>query len=1051
MPPANPYAQRAAATAAATRGKENGPQLVEMGPQSQRRLTLKGRTHLMQQSSHKKKQKGDQQTLFGERAFDPKEDCAICKARHIGYAEPHRGHHKLCWNNKRTKGFSEATLSLEQEAKRLKQHFTTPLTEEEKCSGKHSTKEAGLVFFAPRVVPAVPKKTTTTTTTKLSTAVMTDNSLSGPSLCMAVTELVKDTNFVELHKDSRAPLAMLALAKVVAEKIMLDKTVDIGCHFNGLTMTVPANPRMEPQYHSIVGQKLLYVDWKRMYGLDIPCTKCDRGVLKNDRTNFSKNRVLFPMFGLDGAPMWCMVMSLTCPCCRWRVNANSCEVLCNLPAYARMAYPVDTKYALNKHSHIGRSATDVMDLLMPTYGNGDLCSRLLHNSINRAYIERVENYYSYYIVMEKEGTGSIMPYLEKDGQFIRAYPPLGDAIRDAHDEACSNTYAPWGISDHDRHTREIQSVACRLVFAQDHTHEVTKNYFQKKRLGATASWDVATETGEVASAVLVPSTKTEDFAHAAAALTRRKTFDPAAMCSDTWPVKKDFWELLFRDKNRDKKLEGRLGLFHFVQRITKTLKKKHVDHFVAINALLHCIYECQSADYENLLRALKEGTLSTKHTDEDIADLRASKVFRQRCDKHLRKVMRQPHVMCSMLDDWFHQFKCTASEDSRPARGRYDPFNGETLFSSETKEAIKNAKVNAAHLQDPLPLHQMCLVIQPSPNSQHQLPECISRRGESSLESFHLMLAHFGNCGMRTSLADNLNLTGTARHNLAIRQKIRLVTLTLQNPERKKTPAAFESVASCYNHSELNHVNKLALAVGVSGKDVPFKRTEMLPADNGERFFSEHLDWMRATKPKFDILSRCLCDKCDTTLMGDRSEENSRQHSPQQIQQTNVMLANDEMNATTVTTHSDTMTTKNSEEKQIATTVNNPSTERPTQQPLPLRRVHQPMQPQPQPQPQQLFHYHHHQQHHAHQNHQHPLAIGYTPTMPQFSPWVMMPNPFSMPTQAAAFCCSRHRHWHNTVGRRGRPPHDDHCQQMRRRLSVKPEKNRNDNPSWRAI
>jgi len=213
-------------------------------------------------------------------------------------------------------------------------------------------------------------------------------------------------------------------------------------------------------------------------------------------------------------------------------------------------------------------------------------------------------------------------------------------------------------------------------------------------------------------------------------------------------------------------------------------------------------------------------------------------------------------------------------------------------------------------------------------------------------------------------LADNLNLTGTARYNLAIRQKIRL---TLQNTQRKNIPAAFESMVSYYNHSELNHVNKLALAVGVSGKDVPLKQTKMLPTDNGERFFSEHLDWMRATKPKFDILSRCLCDTCDTASISVRPEESSPQHSPQKIQQTNTILANDEMNTTT---HNNTMTTKNSEEKQIATTINNPSTERPTQQPLPLPRVHQPIQPQPQPQPQsqQFVHYHHHQQYHAHQN-----------------------------------------------------------------------------------
>ena len=29
-------------------------------------------------------------------------------------------------------------------------------------------------------------------------------------------------------------------------------------------------------------------------------------------------------------------------------------------------------------------------------------------------------------------------------------------------------------------------------------------------------------------------------------------------------------------------IEGRLGLFHYIQRTTKTLKKNHTDHFTAV-------------------------------------------------------------------------------------------------------------------------------------------------------------------------------------------------------------------------------------------------------------------------------------------------------------------------------------------------------------------------------------------------------------------------------------------------------------------------------------
>jgi len=219
-------------------------------------------------------------------------------------------------------------------------------------------------------------------------------------------------------------------------------------------------------------------------------------------------------------------------------------------------------------------------------------------------------------------------------------------------------------------------------------------------------------------------------------------------------------------------------LFHCTQRVTKTLKKQHADHFIAVNGLLNCMCHCNVDDHEKLLKALTERTLSTKHSEEEVREMRGTKAFRQRHDRCLQKEMRPPHMMCGMLDDWFDRFKCSASEGSRHARGRREPLAGAILFAGETKEAIRLAKANAKHLQDPLPLEQMCFVIQPNPNATHQLKECMSRRGESSLESFHSMLACFGNCGRRSSLIGNLNLTGTARHNLSMRHKLRLTSLT---------------------------------------------------------------------------------------------------------------------------------------------------------------------------------------------------------------------------------------------------------------------------------
>jgi len=177
---------------------------------------------------------------------------------------------------------------------------------------------------------------------------------------------------------------------------------------------------------------------------------------------------------------------------------------------------------------------------MMTYGNGELCSWLLYTSINRLYLERVENYYSY---AKANQQASVVPYFEKDGEYIKAYPPLGDGIQDTDLWSgfvkCQHTVED--IRSWSPHAWDSGSRSCSHIISQDHTHEVTKNYFQKKRLGAMALWDVATETGEIAAAVLVPSTKTIHLLHAAKQLSRQINFLQSAVYSKFWPVKNTTW------------------------------------------------------------------------------------------------------------------------------------------------------------------------------------------------------------------------------------------------------------------------------------------------------------------------------------------------------------------------------------------------------------------------------------------------------------------------------------------------------------------------------
>jgi hypothetical protein len=377
-----------------------------MGPQSQFRLSMEKRTHHMQASNagyRKKKKVGDTQvTLFGREAFDPLKHCEVCKGR-IGGRNPHRRHHPLCYNNRRTKGVtSQATLESLQVEKKLAKLFAAPLKENEKGSLKHLTKDNLNKFFAPRnnaknksSVPEIPSPVVYPVL----------ESLSDSQFSQLVVNKLKDESFAREHSNNRAPLAMIAAASVIVENIIRpDKGSSIKRYFHGITMIIPhVMDCTDPFYHSISGQKLLLVDWKKMLGVDVVCPKCKQCHLKNDRTNFSKNKVLFPIFGLDGPPSWAMVMSMQCPSCKIRFSANDSTILCRLPAYASSFYPVDTRYALaNKNCHLSRSATDIFDSILPTYGNADLCSRLLYKAINRAYLERAASYFS--LVAECRGS-----------------------------------------------------------------------------------------------------------------------------------------------------------------------------------------------------------------------------------------------------------------------------------------------------------------------------------------------------------------------------------------------------------------------------------------------------------------------------------------------------------------------------------------------------------------------------------------------------------------------------------------------------------------------
>ena len=86
----------------------------------------------------------------------------------------------------------------------------------------------------------------------------------------------------------------------------------------------------------------------------------------------------------------------------------------------------------------------------------------------------------------------------------------------------------------------------------------------------------------------------EDLAH-------RKKFKPAVHFYDTYPDNEDLWSLHFNET------KGRLDVFHFVQRISDTLRPTHCKFREALHALSACIYQKNEDDVAAVKRALMDG------------------------------------------------------------------------------------------------------------------------------------------------------------------------------------------------------------------------------------------------------------------------------------------------------------------------------------------------------------------------------------------------------------------------------------------------------------
>ena len=407
------------------------------------------------------------------------------------------------------------------------------------------------------------------------------------------------------------------------------------------------NCLLEPYqpYSSIVGTKFYFLRWELQDPtIDLKCTKkdCLRSLVHN-RFDLSKNGSMTPLLCCADRPGWVVSMRYCCNTCGHTVSAKDGELLCQLPHWMQASYPVRPQYATTKQFHLSNHASDLLERLMLTYGNGPMTAKYMYEKLGKTYVTAETVYYSQ---AKQAGVTVGSPLLSfQDWVGDLSFLPTGEQLRDLADAAAKSHFTLTGLSSDERHTREIQSVGCDDIFCFDHTHNTANNY--PASLGKDNSvWDVSVKTGEVAAAVLVPSTGLADFAHAAECLARRENWDPKVFYSDLWPANEEFWKLILPD------VLGRLGLYHFINRIYKTLRDRHIDFAKAVLELRACIYHLVPQDEADLLTALKEGTLNGKcHSESQIREMKLTKQWKRLTQRYCRKVIYPQAKIVTNLDD----------------------------------------------------------------------------------------------------------------------------------------------------------------------------------------------------------------------------------------------------------------------------------------------------------------------------------------------------------------------------------------------------------------
>lgn len=854
--------------------------------------------------------------------FNPKRHCVVCRAVSLGCAKPHRAHHELCNRNTATKGrvlesflgkTSGCELALSQTKKnnsimppmmleplhQTTHDATTGRTvqshEASKDRPKGNPKEPDKNFLRTGVEPSLGRHlrqvleaqyaalhdVTSDKHEKLTNLLSSTNKTLPSPIALLFAHITDFTQITRRPKQSTTTnrsesTVTLRHAESLSQRY---KYFPPGtCIFS---FPSDPSPHPFPPYHSIEGMSIFSLDWESMFpDIVLPaCMEpgCD-GKLSRDRTNFSKNKTLFPVFIPGGLPMWGSIMVYKCKKCSSSFNANDGCFLARLDDHISSAYPVEPRYALcNYRFHLSIDVTEDLESTMLTNGSGDSFSKKMHRSQCNKFKRVIRTYASKaHMCKMKGGTPDEWTILFEawNGKFV----PSGIQLRSYYLDGDKSPLTPYGYSNQERYKRELQQVGRNMTYkaaAIDWTFQVLKTYISLP--GAKACFTLKVSDGQMAGVAIVRSTAVAEISHFLIQLILKRCMKVQILYTDLWPSGEIFWKNIFGSL-----MIGRLGLFHAMKRITDTFRKAVDPEFLqdAMNDLKRCFYSHDPDDLSKLYAALKNGSMSQqgyKYSDVEVQCLEKSRYWSQQYGKFLKKKIHQSPYIEQRLLGFISKWKPAMDEKSKK------------LFTDETEKTIRAQLKNVAHVSDP-PTLNMYREVKAGPSSKHGLSEWHSLRMESQLEKGHHLMAHYGNTGMGTELADSLILRGITETNT----KIRFKTMK-KNPS---VPSHLEDTPFYWDSSELAYINERMRQASL--KPV-FLGIQDLPPDNGEVFLSEYYFQQnerqnkhnQPNSPSFDARNnKCNCPNCEIFCfpLTKASRNNSAISAPdiRPVQTTNV-------------------------------------------------------------------------------------------------------------------------------------------------------------------